>query len=994
MTRIPLRYLTVLILLVFIALSSLLAYRFGLNAAANHVETSEARHLKALTQRLQDHAADMLARGEHARLQQTLQSMSEELDVNLAVILGAQGKILVGMDDQRLGEPWESLIPHPLNPALYPDLSIAALLEDTGRVGKVFTSESRNALLAAFTLNQISDTPSLSAQVPSQGLMLIQLNLIPAKAAAQSNVRELVLRFIGYLALLAVLGLIFFHWTVTKRVERLARATRQFAEGDLNTRSGVTGGDELADLGRTFDQMVTRIAETQHTLGERDRRLLRAQRTARIGTWEMHLPERAFYWSDEMSRVLGTAPTERHLNYESFIARIHPDDQEAARQSDRKAMEEGIAGELDYRIIGADGNVRHVHEQTQVIRRPDGQVGTVIGTVQDITERKRAEEAVFNAKERAQVTLDSIGDAVVTTDADGRVDYLNPAAEALTGWPILEARGKRPDEMFQLVNETSGATVRTPLDACLREGRNVGLANHIVMITRDGRTRAIEDSAAPIRDRQGNTIGAVLVFHDVTKPRQMARKLSWQATHDPLTGLFNRFEFERRLQVALKQAHELQAHHALLYMDLDQFKVVNDTCGHVAGDELLKQLAFTLLAKIRDSDTLARLGGDEFGVLLEHCPREKALEIANNLRQTVRQFRFVWQGRVFEVGISIGAVMLESTAEDMTAVLSAADMACFAAKERGRDRIHVYHPDDQELIQRHGEMEAVSRINQALAEHRFRLDVQPIVPVIDQQHPPHQEILLRMLDEEGRAVMPGAFIPAAERFGLMPAVDRWVVHHFFSQFAHVLREDPRHASSSSGTIYAINLSGASLNDEQLPGFVIQQLEHYQIPASRICFEITETAAIANLTRAGLFMNELRQRGCRFALDDFGTGLSSFTYLKQLPVDYLKIDGSLVRDIARDPIDRSMVDAIARIGRVMGLHTIAEFVEDDAVLATLAELGVDFAQGYGIARPAPLSQATPLQGPPRQPSGPASSDHSYRNTMARSRVRSRLPNSEV
>ncbi|TVQ73021.1 MAG: EAL domain-containing protein [Chromatiaceae bacterium] len=854
----PLRYLTVLILLVFIALSSLLAYRLGLNAAANHVETSEARHLEALTQRLQDHAADMLARGDHMRLQQTLQSMSEGLDVNLAVILGAQGKILVGMDGQPVGEPWETLSPHPLNPARYPDLSIAALLEDTGRVGKVFISESRNALLAAFPINQVSDTPSLAAQAPSRGLMLVQLDLVPAKAVAQSNVRELVLQFIGYLALLAILGLIFFHWTVTKRVERLARATRQFAEGDLNTRSGVTGGDELADLGRTFDQMVTR------------------------------------------------------------------------------------------------------------------------------------EEAVFNAKERAQVTLDSIGDAVVTTDADGRVDYLNPAAEALTGWPTLEARGKRPDEMFQLVNETSGATVRTPLQACLREGRNVGLANHIVMITRDGRTRAIEDSAAPIRDRQGNTIGAVLVFHDVTKPRQMARKLSWQATHDPLTGLFNRFEFERRLQVALKQTRELEAHHALLYMDLDQFKVVNDTCGHVAGDELLKQLAFTLLAKIRDSDTLARLGGDEFGVLLEHCPREKALEIANNLRQTVRQFRFVWQGRVFEVGISIGAVMLESTAEDMTAVLSAADMACFAAKERGRDRIHVYHPDDQELIQRHGEMEAVSRINQALAEHRFRLYVQPIVPVTDQQHPPHQEILLRMLDEEGRVVMPGAFIPAAERFGLMPAVDRWVVHHFFSQFAHVLKEDPRHASSSGGTLYAINLSGASLNDEQLPGFVIQQLERYQIPASRICFEITETAAIANLTRARLFMNELRQRGCRFALDDFGTGLSSFTYLKQLPVDYLKIDGSLVRDIARDPIDRSMVDAIARIGRVMGLHTIAEFVEDDAVLATLAELGVDFAQGYGIARPAPLSQATPLQGPPCQSPGPASSHHPYRNTMAQSG----LPNSEV
>lgn len=990
MTRIPLRYLTVLILLVFITLSSLLAYRFGLNAAANHVETSESRHLEALAQRLRDHAQDMVEWGEHARLQQTLQSMSEGRDINLAVILDAQGHILAGLDAQYVGGPWGALTPHRLNPAHYTDLSVATWLGDTDRVGKVFTSESRNTLLALFPITLASAASGVDTQPPSGGVILIQLDLMPAKAAARDNVRELVLQFMGFLVLLATLGLFFFHWTVIKRVERLAQATRQFAEGDLNTRSGVTGGDELADLGRTFDQMVTRIAESQQTLRERDQRLLRAQRTARIGTWEMHLPEQSFFWSDEISRLLGVAPTEGHFNYESFMARIHPDDLEAARQSDRKAMEEGIAGELDYRIMAADGNLRHVHEQTQVIRRPDGQIRAVIGTVQDITERKRAEEAIFNAKERAQVTLDSIGDAVMTTDADGRVDYLNPAAEALTGWPLMEACGKRPDEMFQLINETSGATVRTPLHACLREGRSVGLANHMVMITRDGRTRAVEDSAAPIRDRQGTTIGAVLVFHDVTQPRQLARKLSWQATHDPLTGLFNRFEFERRLQVALKQAREINAHHALLYMDLDQFKVVNDTCGHVAGDELLKQLAFTLLAKIRDSDMLARLGGDEFGVLLENCPRDKALEIADHLRQTVRQFRFVWQGRVFEVGISIGAVMLESTAEDMNAVLSAADMACFAAKERGRDRIHVYHPNDQELIQRHGEMEAVSRINQALADQRFRLYVQPIIPVASQKHPPHQEILLRMLDEDGRVIMPGAFIPAAERFGLMPAVDRWVVHHFFSQFAHILKEDPRNESTSEGTVYAINLSGASLNDEQLPGFVIQQLERYQIPASRICFEITETAAIANLNRAGLFMNQLRQRGCRFALDDFGTGLSSFTYLKQLPVDYLKIDGSLVKDIARDPIDRSMVDAIARIGRVMGLYTIAEFVEDDAVLATLAELGVDFAQGYGIARPAPLSMATPFNGPPRQRSAPTSSHRPSLNGMAQSR----LPNTEV
>jgi diguanylate cyclase (GGDEF)-like protein len=398
----------------------------------------------------------------------------------------------------------------------------------------------------------------------------------------------------------------------------------------------------------------------------------------------------------------------------------------------------------------------------------------------------------------------------------------------------------------------------------------------------------------------------------------------------------------------------------MLYMDLDQFKVVNDTCGHGAGDELLKQLAYLLMNKVRESDTLARLGGDEFGVLLENCPLEKAQEIAQTLRQTVRDFRFTWKDSTFQVGISIGLVMIEDATLDLAEILSAADMACYAAKDLGRDRIHVYHPEDAELLQRRGEMRAISHITDALGHDRFRLYCQEIRPTghrhEDELPGEHMEILVRMIDENGEMTPPGAFIPAAERYDLMPAVDRWVIRTFLRDHGEHIRKQclPEGDRIRPACLYAINLSGASLNSDTFLAFVIDQLETHRIPPAAICFEITETAAIANLTQALHFMHELRKRGCRFSLDDFGTGVSSFGYLKNLPVDYLKIDGSLVKDIVSDPIDRAMVDAINRIGQVMGLRTVAEFVENDEILKCLKELGVDYAQGFGISPPKPLN----------------------------------------
>ncbi|TDJ63276.1 MAG: EAL domain-containing protein [Proteobacteria bacterium] len=423
--------------------------------------------------------------------------------------------------------------------------------------------------------------------------------------------------------------------------------------------------------------------------------------------------------------------------------------------------------------------------------------------------------------------------------------------------------------------------------------------------------------------------------------------LSFQTTHDPLTGLVNRREFERRLEVALNVTRSELSEHALLYMDLDQFKVVNDTCGHTAGDEFLRQLGAELYRKVRKHDTLARLGGDEFGVLLEHCPAEQASRIANELLETIQDFRFVWEGKSFTLGVSIGLVPITGHSGSLSKILSTADAACYAAKDAGRNRIHVYRDDDSTLVRRHGEMQWVPRITEAIQEGRFHLYYQLIVPVSGEEEGVHFEFLLRMEDEDNNIIPPRAFLHAAERYNLMLGLDRWVTKTAF-QWLQLHPEQVDHLK-----LCTINLSGHSLGDADFMQFIIKELKQSGIPPEKICFEVTETAAISNLMKAIRFMSILRDLGCRFSLDDFGSGMSSFAYLKNLPVDYLKIDGIFVKDIADDPIDYAMVKAINEMGHVMGKETVAEFVEKEAILWKLREIGVDYAQGYAIAKPRPL-----------------------------------------
>ncbi|WP_166359098.1 EAL domain-containing protein [Pseudomonas akapageensis] len=570
-----------------------------------------------------------------------------------------------------------------------------------------------------------------------------------------------------------------------------------------------------------------------------------------------------------------------------------------------------------------------------------------------LAQRHAFASALQVERERAQVTLESIGDGVITTGVDGSIAYMNPAAEQLTLWNAEQAYGMPLASLFNLLDDNAEKDSFTLIDHIL-SGELRGGSEHAKLIQRlDGSTVSVTLVGAPIR-AQGKVSGAVLVLHDMTQERQYIDDLSWQASHDALTGLANRREFEHRLELALTGLSRQAAHHSLMFLDLDQFKLVNDTCGHAAGDELLRHICTLLQSNLREDDTLARLGGDEFGILLENCPSDVAEKIGEGLRQTVQNLHFVWKGRQFVTTVSIGVVHIAQAPTSLEASLRAADMACYMAKEKGRNRVQVYHADDSELSLRFGEMAWVQRLHMALEENRFCLYAQEIAALGVSDNPGgHIEILLRLHDETGRVILPDSFIPAAERYGLMTAIDSWVVQNVFK----VIRNCMFEGHDGPLAMCAINLSGSSIGDEKFLEFLREQFIEHDIPPELICFEITETSAIANLSSAIRFINELKGLGCRFSLDDFCAGMSSFVYLKHLPVDFLKIDGSFVKDMLDDPINRAMVEVINHIGHVMGKKTIAEFVETPLIEQALMEVGVDYAQGYLIERPQVFNSAS-------------------------------------
>jgi diguanylate cyclase (GGDEF)-like protein/PAS domain S-box-containing protein len=646
-------------------------------------------------------------------------------------------------------------------------------------------------------------------------------------------------------------------------------------------------------------------------------------------------------------KQLGYMPDELLSGQVTYASIVHPDDLDrVVGEVQYFTTSNKDRFQQEYRIINKSGEERWVDDRTVVERNKKGQVTHYQGIVIDITERKQIREALFDEKERAQVTLDSIGDAVITTNHVGEIEYLNPVAEKLTGWTVEEAIGQPLGRVFQVINEQNRKPVPDPIELCLNEGRVIGLANQTVLLRRDGKEHAIDDSVAPIRNREGQVIGVVLVFHDVSEARRIERQMAYDASHDALTGLVNRREFENRLERVLKGARNRDVHHALCYLDLDQFKVINDAVGHVAGDELLKQVSRLLSGLFRHRDTLARLGGDEFGLLLENCPLEKAVEAANKIIDRLTNFQFKWEGQSFKVGVSIGVVPINARSESMIQVLSEADIACYTAKDLGRGRFHIYQADDSETAQRHGEILQAVQLRDAIEKDLFQLYCQPIISLMgNNSHIKYYELLLRLKGDDNQVILPNSFIPSAERYGLMTAIDRWVIRTALSACTRKF--------GNNGLRLSINLSGNSLNDATLLDYVRAQFNEFNVPPEWICFEITETATIQNLSKAQHFVQEMRSLGVQIALDDFGSGLSSFRYLKTLSIDFLKIDGSFVKDILESQSDKAMVAAIHQVGHTMGIYTIAEHVEQEEIVAQLQEMGVDYAQGYALGLPMPF-----------------------------------------
>jgi len=560
---------------------------------------------------------------------------------------------------------------------------------------------------------------------------------------------------------------------------------------------------------------------------------------------------------------------------------------------------------------------------------------------------KRKTYELEHEKNRALVTLHSIGDGIITTDANAVVRYLNPVAEQLTGWNNSYARGEHLSNIFHVFDERTNRRIDNIVEQCIAENRNISSATQSVLVSRDGSKTAIEDTAAPIRGFNDDIIGTIIVFRDVSRTRELSRKLSYQASHDALTNVINRRAFEMQLTKAIKLAKDSGDKHALLYLDLDQFKVVNDTCGHDAGDQLLIQVTSLLQSKLKPTDTLARLGGDEFGILLRNSSLNLAKEFAEAMLTALKQFRFEWQSIHFHLGVSIGITMIDQSTANVVSAMSAADMACYVAKDTGRNRVHIYSRGNKELVRRRDEMQWMSKLTRALKENRFVLYKQPIVALgSDKRQNVRYELLLRLHDTDGRLIQPSEFIPAAERYNFMPTLDRWVIR---AAFAHLSENNEENAS------YSINLSGTSLNTNTLLKYIKLEHDKYNINPNNICFEITETAAIDNLPKVAKIIRELKQDGFKFALDDFGKGVSSFMYLSSLPVDYLKIDGEFVKNLLNNTVNHAIIWSINNIGRILGIQIIAEYVENEHLHDALIDIGIDYAQGYKFGEPVPLHE---------------------------------------
>ncbi|MBN2738393.1 MAG: EAL domain-containing protein [Spirochaetales bacterium] len=568
----------------------------------------------------------------------------------------------------------------------------------------------------------------------------------------------------------------------------------------------------------------------------------------------------------------------------------------------------------------------------------------------EIIQREQTETELINERERALVTLETIGDGVIAADNTGLITYLNPAAEELTGWLCEAAKGMSLTKVlktnYSLGDQKISKTGINETSMDMEMTKNVP----VLLTSRNGRVFSIQESTTPIKDQNNKIIGSVIVLHNISDKEKLSKELNYKSSHDNLTGLLNRKTFEKMLQNLINSSKKNNEEHILCYIDVDKFSIINTNESSLAGDQMLIQLSKILQSSVRTSDFIGRLGGDQFGIILSNCEYFQAKRIIEELHQKISTTPFLWNNKEFSVKLSIGLTPINKGSDDLEKILSSANIACVFAKKNGGNRIQLYQHNNSDLKKYQYEMSFIADIQNAIKENRLLLYSQIIQPISDFQGTgKHYEILIRMIDKKGELLSPSSFISTAEKHNIMPLIDRWTINKLFSSYKIDYNETPRYSLAK----FSINLSGASLNDENFLEYVFDQFALYDIPPFMICFEITETTAISNLSRIAQFIKELKKIGVCFSLDDFGTGWSSFHYLKELPIDFLKIDGSFVRGICDNPLDLVLVETINHIGHILGLQTIAEYVENTQILEKLKAIGVNYAQGFGIGIPKPL-----------------------------------------
>ena len=754
------------------------------------------------------------------------------------------------------------------------------------------------------------------------------------------------------LLLAALAGVIALLWQKRRLARRLIALNNELiavsGDASVGRRLTASGSIDIDRLGSTINRLFDALGERDETIQGRDKLFSDFART--FPEIVLVHDEKILQANNSAGGLIGLSPDQ--LEGREVADLVKP----AYRALFRKTTAKRLAGEsvpqkMEIQLINGDEQGLWVEAQSSLIEFHGR--AAILTIARDVSYRKNLEVSLSRSKRQAQYTLESISEGVITTDNEGRIDYMNRAAEMMTGANREEASQHTIGDLFTLVDEADRRSLGDPVERCLSMRRRVNMGRRALMVSLDGETEhSVEITASPIRGPGNSISGTVVVFHDVGEIRGLTRQMSYQATHDALTGLVNRREFERRLQEAMDAAHAEEATHVLCYMDLDRFKAVNDSCGHLAGDNMLREVASLIKEQVRDSDFVGRLGGDEFGTLLVGCPLDKSRQIAADICNAVADYRFVWKDKIFNIGISVGLLEISHASGNLQDTMSAADSACYVAKQRGRGQVHVYSARDEAIARERGDIQWLRQLQDALHEGKFELAMQPIIATSGgDDRGPAAEVFIRLPDDRGRFADTAEFLRPAERYQLMPQIDRWVVN---ATLAAINSGKIKLAGKRS---CAINISGQTLADEGFLGFVVESLDRSGVAPDKICFEVNEGAVTSNVQHAQRFIEVLHGIGCEFALDDFGSGLGAFSNLKNLPVDYLKIDGSYTRNLSSDQINQEMVSAMIKLARTMEFRVVAEQVEQQEDFDWLRNVGVDFVQGSFIEAPSPLGSST-------------------------------------